>query len=140
MSEQKSVEFGRRDVIRTAALAGVALPVLAACGSGGKGSSGSSPTSSGAIAKTTDIPVGSGKIFTAEKVVVTQPESGTFKAFSAICTHQGCPVSKIIDKDIECTCHGSRFSIEDGSVVQGPATRPLEKFTATISGDEITVS
>ena len=29
-------------------------------------------------------------------------------------------------KDIDCNCHGSKFSITDGSVLGGPATKPLE--------------
>lgn len=131
---------------------GVATPLLAACGSssddagasGGSGSAGSSgggsTTSKGAIAKTSDIPVGGGKIFKDEKVVLTQPTSGDFKAFSAVCTHQGCVVSEIKGDDIDCACHGSKFSIKDGSVVTGPATKSLDKFTATVKGGEITVT
>jgi Rieske Fe-S protein len=126
---------------------GVATPLLAACGSGssdaggGSGSGGgTSTTSKGAIAKTSDIPVGGGKIFNAEKVVVTQPTSGDFKAFSAVCTHQGCVVAEIKGKDIDCNCHGSKFSITDGSVLNGPASQPLEKLTATVKGGEITVT
>ena len=53
--------------------------------------------------------------------MVTQPTEGDFKAFSALCTHQGCVVSEIKGEDIDCTCHGSKFSIADGSVVDGPA-------------------
>ena len=133
---------------------GVATPLLAACGSrsddsgssGGSGSSdgsssgGSSTTSKGAIGKTTDIPVGGGKIYNAEKVVVTQPTEGDFKAFSAVCTHQGCLVSEIKGDDIDCNCHGSKFSIKDGSVVNGPATKSLEKLTAKVTGTDITVT
>src|SRR5690242_16301110 len=108
---------------------GVGAPLLAACGSdsegdgggsgGSSGSSGGGTTSSGAIGKKSEVPVGGGKIFASEKVVLTQPTEGDFKAFSAVCTHQGCVVAKIAGKDIECTCHGSKFSIEDGSVVTG---------------------
>ena len=139
---------------------GLGAPLLAACGSSGSsgtsaaagstGGSGSSSSggstsssggsSSGAIAKTSQIPQGSGKIFDSEQVVVTQPAASQFKAFSAICTHQGCIVSNISNGDIECGCHGSRFSIKDGSVVNGPATQPLQSLTATVTNGEITVS
>lgn len=44
------------------------------------------------VARTDDIPEGGGTVFGEEEVVVTQPEAGEFKAFSAICTHQGCTV------------------------------------------------
>ena len=136
---------------------GMGAPLLAACGSsasgssagsGGSGTSGASGSSSGgsggsstgAIAKTSQIPEGGGKIFQSQQVVVTQPAAGEFKAFSAICTHQGCLLTGIANGDIECGCHGSRFSIKDGSVVNGPATQPLQKLTATVKGGEITVS
>jgi Rieske Fe-S protein len=135
------------------AAAGVALPVIAACGggddvtgstagdpstSGGTASSGG--TSSGGGIKTSDIPVGGGKIYKDEKLVVTQPTAGEFKAFSSICTHQGCPVTKIADGTIDCTCHGSKYSIEDGSVEDGPAPKPLPEKTVTVTGDTLTVS
>ncbi len=72
--------------------------------------------------------------------VVTQPEKGSYKAFSKICTHQGCPVAEIVGKEIVCRCHGSHFSIVDGSVVSGPAQRPLAESKVTVSGDQIVVS
>jgi len=59
--------------------------------------------------------------------VVTQPVSGTFKAFSATCTHQGCAVSEVANGTINCPCHGSRFAVADGSVTAGPATTPLAR-------------
>ena len=54
--------------------------------------------------------MGGGKVFADDKVVVTQPEKGEFKAFSAVCTHAGCLVSGVKDSVITCDCHGSRFS------------------------------
>ena len=64
-------------------------------------------------------------IDTKAKAVVTQPTAGEFKAFDSTCTHKGCPVSKVEGDTISCTCHGSQYSIEDGSVKRGPATRGL---------------
>lgn len=142
---------------------GVALPVLAACGSGDEeASSGGSPSeaessaggsgdagasadsdSSGAadaLTTTGDVPVGGGAIFEEQKVVVTQPTEGDFKAFSATCTHQGCLVTEVTDGGIDCACHGSIFSIEDGSVVEGPAEEALAEMTVTVDGDNISVS
>jgi len=72
--------------------------------------------------------------------VVTQPQKGTYKAFSKICTHAGCSVSKIVDREIVCPCHGSHFSIEDGSVRSGPAQAPLPESTATVSGANVVIA
>ncbi len=89
------------------------------------------------LASTADIPVGGGEVFADQKVVVTQPQAGTFKAFSAVCTHQGCTVGQVAAGTINCPCHGSKFAIADGSVVDGPASRPLEERRVTVSGDAI---
>jgi Rieske Fe-S protein len=86
------------------------------------------------IAKTADVPVGSGVIV--DKVVVTQPTAGVFKGFSSTCTHKGCTVDKIADGTIDCPCHGSKFNL-DGSVANGPAQKPLPPENITVQGDEI---
>ncbi|MGW7433896.1 Rieske (2Fe-2S) protein [Streptomyces sp. NPDC054861] len=93
-----------------------------------------------ALARTTQIPVGGGAVFKERKVVVTQPKAGEFKAFSAVCTHQGCLVNKVADGTIDCPCHGSKFRVADGSVAVGPATRPLPAERITVSGDRITLA
>ena len=146
MSEQMrpegTSEASRRAVVGGLVGLGLGAPLLSACGSGsdasGSDSSGGG-TSSGAVGRTSEVPVGSGKIFAADKVVVTQPTEGDFKAFSAVCTHQGCVVSAIQGKDIDCSCHGSKFSITDGSVVNGPATRPLAESKTTVTGGKVYV-
>jgi Rieske Fe-S protein len=71
------------------------------------------------------VPVGGGVILPDQSIVVTQPQAGEFKAFSAICTHQGCLVADVSNNVISCPCHGAQFSAVDGSVVQGPAQQPL---------------
>jgi Rieske Fe-S protein len=149
----------RRIVLTGLAAAGLAVPILAGCGSGTDGSVGSgdgqadpgtsgggtsgggtSGGGSGGGIKTSEIPVGGGRIFSSRKIVVTQPTAGQFKAFSAVCTHQGCLVSRIASGHIDCTCHGSEYSIEDGSVEVGPAPRALPEKTVTVTGDTLTVS
>ncbi|MFF5473737.1 Rieske (2Fe-2S) protein [Streptomyces achromogenes] len=90
-----------------------------------------------ALARTEDIPVGGGKVFPDRKIVVTQPEKGRFKAFSAVCTHQGCTVSRVTDGTILCPCHSSRFRVTDGSVAAGPASRPLAEEPVTVRGNSV---
>jgi Rieske Fe-S protein len=142
----------RRHVLRGTAVGAIAVPVLAACGaddggSGGSGGSGdgdsggsggSGGSASGPLSSTSDVPVEGGAILSDEKIVVTQPRDGEFKAFTAVCTHQGCIVASVSNGTINCDCHGSKFSIEDGSVVNGPAGAPLEEVEINVDGDTIT--
>jgi Rieske Fe-S protein len=142
---------------RRAVLGGVAAvgagAVLAACGGdsgpksssssdgGSSSSSGSGDTASGgAIGTTADVPVGGGTVFQKQKIVVTQPKKGDFKAFTAVCTHMGCTVGEVNGDTIQCNCHGSQYSAEDGSVKKGPAPKPLAEKKVTLKGDEIIVS
>ena len=150
-----------RRTVTGLATAGLSLPLLAACGddgdtasdpgSGANSSSGdttpSPAESSGggsaggdALASTSDIEVGGGSIFADEQVVVTQPTEGEFKAFSSTCTHQGCQVESVSDGTINCPCHGSMFSVEDGSVQGGPAPSPLKEVAITVEGDSIVLA
>lgn len=89
------------------------------------------------LAATADIPVGGGKIFEDTKLVVTQPTQGSFKCFSAVCTHQGCLVTEVAQGTINCNCHGSKFNPTDGSVVDGPANAPLPARRITITNNSI---
>jgi Rieske Fe-S protein len=142
---------------------GPGLPVLAACSGDAGGVTATdpdtpSPTATGsatstpdespspsagppvdAFARTSDIEVGGGTIYPDEQIVITQPDKGEFRCFTAVCTHQGCIVSSVSDGNIHCVCHGSAFSIADGSVVNGPATQPLAAEPITVTGDAITL-
>ena len=133
----------RRTVLASVGLAGVGATALAACGAAEDAATDAAGSATDAakkaISKAT-IPVGGGTIFADQKVVVTQPTSGDFKAFSAVCTHQNCVVSGVADGTINCACHGSKYDITTGAVKQGPATKPLPEKTITASGDGITVS
>jgi Rieske Fe-S protein len=90
-----------------------------------------------ALGSAREIPVGGGKIFDTERVVVTQPARGTYRGFSAVCTHVGCLLNVVADGTIDCPCHGSKFKITNGAVVTGPAPRPLPKKRITIVRDTI---
>ena len=106
----------------------------ATTGSGGGG------VASANSVKVADVPVGGGVIMQTANFVVTQPTAGTFRAFSNVCTHEGCPVSAIQNGQIVCTCHDSRFSVKDGTVISGPARRALAAAKVTQSGDSLVVS
>ena len=90
------------------------------------------------LASTSDVPVGGGKILADKKIVITQPHAGTFDAFTAVCTHLGCLVTTVSGGTINCPCHGSKFSITNGSVVNGPATSPLAPVNIKVQGTSIT--
>jgi Rieske Fe-S protein len=92
------------------------------------------------LAQTTDVPVGGGKVIEGRRIVVTQPEPGKTKAFSAACTHQGCTVADVSNGTINCPCHGSAFKIADGSVANGPATRALRAINIAVDGTDIRVA
>ncbi|KHL11281.1 Rieske Fe-S protein [Mumia flava] len=151
----------RRRVLQGVAVVGgatVATSLLAACGEDTSGSTGSgsgarsdaasdpATTDGGSdggggggtvLGSTSDVPVGGGRLYEGEKVIVTQPTEGEFVGFSAVCTHQGCIVSLIEDDTMTCPCHNSEFSAEDGSVLGGPASEPLPSVAVSVSGDEI---
>lgn len=163
--ESSTANPERRAVLRAAGLTGVACVAgvcLAACSSSSSPSpsaaggtsapadaattdsgAGSATTAAGAggsgtlLGTTSQVPVGGGMIFADAKVVVTQPAAGTFKAFSSTCTHQGCQVNQVTGGLIECPCHGSHYSITDGSVKAGPAPAPLPAKQITVQGDQI---
>lgn len=93
----------------------------------------------GTLGALADIPVGGGKFFEAQKVVVTQPTAGEVKAFSTVCPHQGCAVNKIDNGLIRCPCHMSGFRIADGSVESGPAPRPLASVNVKVENGQVTL-
>jgi Rieske Fe-S protein len=132
----------RRGLLAGASLTGLTglTGVIAACGGGSDDSGsegGSGGAAGGALANTSDIPVGGGKVFKDDKVVVTQPKSGEFRAFSAVCTHRGCTVGSVSGGTINCPCHGSKFSITDAAVKAGPATKALSEKSVKIEGSKI---
>jgi Rieske Fe-S protein len=125
----------RRIVFQGLGALGTAI-ALAGCGSDDGGDEAPTPDAGSELATTADVPVGGGVILPEERIVITQPTEGEFKAFSAMCTHQGCVVAEV-QETINCTCHNSKYSIEDGSVQGGPAPSPLEEVAISVEGDKI---
>ena len=144
----------RRTLLGCAALYGVAGPILAACSSdradssadtGANDESSPSDQASGAggggggaaLVAVADVPVGGGVALTDQKVVVTQPTKGQFKAYTNVCTHQGGAITTVEGGDMICSLHQSHFSIEDGSVTQSPATNPLPEVQIEVRGGQV---
>ncbi|MFE1321013.1 Rieske (2Fe-2S) protein [Kitasatospora phosalacinea] len=129
----------RRTVLCCAAVA-LAGAAAAGCssssGDDGKGAS-AGPVDLGPAA---DVPVGGGKVYREQAVVVTQPAAGEYKAFSAKCTHAGCLVNGVVKEQIQCLCHGSRFGISDGAVQDGPATKPLPAYRVAVQNGNLQVT
>ncbi len=143
----------RRTVLRGAGIVGAGVltaGTLVACGDDSASSSVSQAgkAAGDAAGKATDaiktavdqasIPVGGGKII--DEVVITQPTEGTFKAFSAVCTHQKCLVSSVANGEILCSCHDSVFDAASGEVISGPASSPLPEKSISLTADGITVN
>ena len=152
----------RRQVLLTSGVVAAAAAVTAACGSSSastsspatttpaasspaastppaSGPAASTPAASGIQVSTADVPVGGGTILADQKVVVTQPVAGTYKAFTAVCTHQGCTVASVANGTITCPCHGSTFSAADGSVTGGPPPAPLTRLPVKVERGRVVV-
>jgi len=137
------VQSTRRTVLAGAGAAGVA----AVGGCGGSAQSPAPTTAHPGAIRTADIPVGGGRIFPdldPDGTVITQPTAGRYLAFSGTCTHRGCFLASVADGTINCPCHGARYSIADGSVVQPgdgvpTDTTALARKQVTVSGDTLTV-
>lgn len=119
--------------------AAVAAVGLASCGtSAGGGAGGSAPSGVSGI-PTSEIPLDGGKVITDAQVVITQPAKDTFKAFDAICPHEGCEVTDIVKNVIYCPCHGSTFDATTGARIAGPTPRGLTPLPITVEGSTISV-
>lgn len=152
--------ISRRRALAGAAVGGLALPLLTACGGGGpsdasaddpakpsggkdNGGGNKEAAAADALVATADVPVGGGVILDSRNVVVTQPTKGRFEGFSATCTHQGCILASVASGTINCGCHGSQFSITDGSNVAGPSGSPagsvaaLPKVAVKVKGPDV---
>jgi nitrite reductase/ring-hydroxylating ferredoxin subunit len=123
--------------------AGTAGGGTAGGGTAGGGTTGGGAAGGGAaaaVAAVADVPVGGGIVIAAQDLVVTQPVAGTFKGFSATCTHQGCTVNEVVDGTINCPCHGSRFAVADGAPTAGPADAPLPEKAVAVQGASVVLA
>jgi nitrite reductase/ring-hydroxylating ferredoxin subunit len=94
------------------------------------------------IARVGEIPVGGVKLFQypkpGEQCIMIRTAEDSYVAYSQKCTHLSCAVFYSREHDrLECPCHQGYFSVKDGSVLQGPPTRPLPRVVLERSGDQL---
>ena len=95
------------------------------------------------VAQRSEVVPGTLKLVDAlgEQILLTEL-GGDVIAFNNICTDDFCDlVGSEIDQfeEIECDCHGSRFKVRTGEVVQPPAMDPLPVYAVRIEGDDVFV-
>lgn len=137
--DARGTGISRRGLFAATAALGVGAlgaSTLSGCGDGSNGPV--SVTTEPVTVPVGQVPVGGAVIV--GQAVVSQPTQGQFRAFSAVCTHERCLISRVHEDSVECTCHGSIFSTLDGAVMRGPASRPLPARPVTVDGDNLTVT
>lgn len=139
MSGLGEVRANRRIVFHGLGALGVAAALAGCAGDDGDGGGdGGDQVESGAELTTTDqVPVGGGIVLTDQKVVVTQPTEGEFRAYTAVCTHQQLLVTSVEDGTIICSNHGSEYDAATGEVTGGPAPSALATVEIDVEGDKI---
>lgn len=132
--------WGRREVLGATGVAVCGAALAGCAGADGSAAAIVPPGIKGkVIAKKADVPVGGGKVINEWKIVITQPTSGVFKAFTANCPHKGCSVGRPEDGVMTCPCHGSEFALDSGKCLKGPAKAPLAEFPVKVEGDGIVI-
>jgi cytochrome b6-f complex iron-sulfur subunit len=163
MEKTESKPVTRKDFLRTAGsvalFSALGIPFIASCSdstsaidtSGGNNVTGGSAegiTISGSqvivdLASDAGAPLRSsgGWLLIADAQVLAVNVGGnTIRAFTSVCTHQGCDRSWGFSNDLfTCNCHGSQFNTS-GGVVRGPATRDLDEFEVEREEDEVTIN
>jgi Rieske Fe-S protein len=94
-------------------------------------------------AKVGEMQPNSGKVFLFgnKPAILILTAQGTYRAFSAVCTHLGCTVQYRPDfGHIWCACHDGHYDPQSGQVLSGPPPRPLAEFTVAIRGSDIVVT
>lgn len=87
------------------------------------------------------VPLGGTHFFTfrGHPAVVLQEKAGEFIALTAVCTHLGCIIKWLPDKnEFECPCHAGRFS-PAGTVLGGPPPKPLESYPVVVQVDTLVI-
>lgn len=94
-------------------------------------------TTDSPLANVAELPVGGGQVFAAERVVLVRPAEDEILAYSSVCTHAACMLTVVSAERLRCPCHRSLFDTADGSVLSGPAPRPLQARDIVVEDGEI---
>ena len=137
-TESSARVFSRRATLITGAVASGAM--LASCAEGDGAVT--APEGTVEVGSASAVGVGKAAKLThgSTTVIVSQPSAGEYKAFSTVCTHQGCQVQVQDSNRIVCPCHGSEYAVADGSVVHGPAEEALTNYPVQVKGGKIFVT
>lgn len=126
-------------VAATPSTAPSSSPSAAATASGPPSTAAPSAAPGVAIMPASAVPVGSAQPFTdpqtGNPAYLLQPKAGVFRAYSAICTHQGCTVSAD-SSGFTCPCHGAVYDAS-GNVVSGPAPAPLQPINVVVVAGQV---
>lgn len=66
---------------------------------------------------------------------------GRFYAFDDTCTHEGCSLAEgeLEESTVTCRCHGSKFDVTDGAVLEGPARDPVETYETRVEDGDLKI-
>jgi nitrite reductase/ring-hydroxylating ferredoxin subunit len=135
-------KIGRRDFLKTVALTGgmaVGGSLLSSCGSSGAITLDLTQTQYLPLANVGGTIALDANSLDPAGMLVYRSGANSVLVFSRKCTHQGCTIGGFDSGVSTCPCHGSQFDTK-GNAVRGPAQRPLQTHTATISGSTVTIT
>lgn len=130
-------------------------PTTSAAPTSQKGSGGSTTTAASSaqappahsgtlVGSSSAVPVGGAATFTdpatGSPALVVQAQAGQFRAFNAVCPHQGCTVDySRSQRLLICPCHGAEFDATNGAVQRGPARDPLPGISVVVRSGQLYV-
>jgi len=95
-----------------------------------------------AIAAASELAVGEVKLFTyptqEDRCIMIRTGAQQYVAYSQKCTHLSCAVYyAAAENALVCPCHKGYFSVQDGSVLQGPPPRALPRVVLEQDGGQL---
>ncbi len=95
-----------------------------------------------AVARADQIPIGGVHLFQypspQDQCIMVRTAEDTYVAYSQKCTHLSCAVYYSREhRRLECPCHEGYFSVDNGSVLQGPPSRPLPRVVLERRGQDL---